>query len=60
LVPDPDWIRAGIQPKNAGFGFISNEHGSATLKKGRTRHIFLPLSFVAVFGSGMDKNQDQG
>ncbi len=29
-------------------------------KKGRTTNFFSPLSFVAVFGSGMDKNQDPG
>jgi hypothetical protein len=29
-------------------------------KKGKTRNFFLPSSFVAVFGSGMDNNLDPG
>jgi len=29
-------------------------------KKGAAKIFFSPLSFVAVFGSGMDKNQDPG
>ncbi len=29
-------------------------------KKGMTKHFFSPLSFVAVFGSGIGKNQDPG
>jgi hypothetical protein len=29
-------------------------------KKGMTSNYFSPLSFVAVFGTGMGKNQDPG
>jgi hypothetical protein len=29
-------------------------------KKGMTTNFFTPLSFIAVFGSGMGKNQDPG
>ncbi len=29
-------------------------------KKGMTTNFFSPISFAAVFGSGMDKNQESG
>jgi hypothetical protein len=31
-----------------------------TPKKGMTTNFFSPMSFIAVFGSGMGKNQDPG
>jgi hypothetical protein len=66
-IPDPDplhWFFSDPESKFFSSAFqnclqIWEIHGSKK-KKVMKKIFFTPLSFIAVFGSGMGKNQDPG